>query len=263
MGSIATLVLVALSAGSPKVDAATRPHLAAWEQAMAARTSFLCGDVRVTRKDLPRKTEKAFTGTIQCLKPRMGRLRLDPLLPDGGTRKPTDYEAYIWNDKSLIEYDAAIKEVHVFPLTPTKADPAPTEVNPILAWLGSLIWDAMMAHHDLLNGVVGGEWKGVAWRFDVKLVKEDAHYVHLELKPRFAKDRWQYDSIQVVLFGPNVPKPYVAYLPCVLTVRHRGRLSETVWQFSEPKINVPTIKREDFELVVPDGWTVQQPAPKK
>lgn len=260
MGSIATLVIVALSAASPKVDAATRPHLAAWEKAMAARTSFWCGDIRVTRKDLLRNTQKAFAGTILCLKPRMGRLGLDPQLPDGGTRKPTDYEAYIWNEKSLIEYDAAIKEVRVFPLTPTKADPAPIEVNPILAWLGSLIWDAMVAQHDLLNGVVGGEWKGVAWRFDVKLVKEDANYVYLELKPPFAKDRARFDSIQVVLFGPNVPKPHVAYLPCVLTVR-RDRMSETVWQFSEAKINLPT-KPEDFQLVVPEGWKVQRPVSK-
>lgn len=222
------------------VDPKIKAHLDAWESRMKESTNFY-SECRVVRKNLLHKTEKNLKGQVACLKPNMAYMRIDEVPPPNVLKNPNAYEAYICNGKAVYEYDASAKTVNEYPL-------------PANGVSGNLLLD-------FLSGAMTA--KAALERFEIKEAKPDPNYVFLELRPKLAEDKVDFEVMTVVLFGPNVPKDYVPYLPCVVVIRKANGQHEETWHFDLPKVNVAGLGANFFAVQFPPGWkhVKQQPKP--
>jgi TIGR03009 family protein len=210
------------------IDPALKVHLDAWEKSIAGITNFFTS-TNLTKKNAILKKETQYTGSIICLKPNMARMRIEK------KDKKDEYTAYICTGTAVYEYDGTGKQV--------------TEYKLPNGGVGD----------NLLLSFVSGALKAndVISRFDVKLMKEDANYVYLEIKPRGAADKADFESMIVVLYGPKVPT--VAYLPRTVVMRKNNGQEEEVWEFLQPVLNHQGIKPDDFKYVPPPkDWKFQQ-----
>lgn len=224
------------------VDPKLKAHLDNWEATMKGAKDFYSECTRV-RKNLLHKTEKAAKGSVMCLKPNMAYMRVDDVIPAGAPKNPNAYEAYICTGKAIYEYDASAKTVNEYPLPANGAS-------------GNLLLD-------MLSGAITAN--AALQRFDIRVAKEEAHYLHLELKPKLAEDKVDFEVMTVVLFGgPQLPKEYasLAYLPCVVIMRKNNGQEEETWSFPQPRVNV-NLDPKLFDAQFPPGWkhVKQQPKP--
>jgi TIGR03009 family protein len=192
--------------------------------------------------NLQKKVQKApfppkvtsYSGTMMCLKPNMASMRLD-LKPAAGQKAGDyDFETYICNGKAVFQYDGPSKTVTIYPIT---------------KGVGENLLLEMMSGQLRANDVLR--------RFDTKLLKQDQHYVYIELLPKLPRDTMEFTSMTLVLFQPTLPG--VGYLPRTVVIRKENGSSEEIWDFPLPEINKLGIKPEMFEYTKPaEGWKVQQ-----
>lgn len=224
------------AAAQAPLDPALVAHLQAWERVMAGTTNFYteCG---LTRKNLIRKQETRYTGSIMCLKPNLARMRLDEKPDPGEKPDPNGYTAYISTGRAVYEYDGLQKKVTEY-LLPNGG-----------------------VGDNLLLTFISGTMRAndIARRFDLKLTKEDQHYVYLDVFPRETRDKAEFEKLTLVLFGRNVPNPAAAYLPAMVVMRRNNGQEEEVWEFTRPRVNVEGIKPTDFQFVPPPkDWKVER-----
>jgi TIGR03009 family protein len=224
----------AAPADAAKLDA----HLAAWEKAAGGLTTVHV-EVTLTRKDGVRQKAREFTGSALCMRPTYARLRL------ADAAAPNDYEAFICNGKAVYAYDGPSRTVTEHKLPDPKADPAGATDNLVI---------------DFLFGPTAKAFKD---RFAVRLLGEDADYVYLEVKPRLAKDKQEFQELRMALHGPKSKTPY---LPAQI-ITHKPNADTEDWKFTKPQTNVTGIGAKDFEYVKVEGFTFrkapQQPAPRR
>ena len=65
-------------------------------------------------------------------------------------------------------------------------------------------------------------------RFELKLVKEDEHYVYIDIKPILAKDKQEFQQLRLALYGPGPKTGELAYLPGAGLHREAERRDGTV-----------------------------------
>jgi TIGR03009 family protein len=232
-----------LPPAAPPVDPALRAHLLGWEKVMHGAANFYT-ECTLVRKNLLRRNELTFTGSIMCLKPNMARMRLEQKPTAGQKPDPNAYQAYICTGQAVYEYEGLSKTVTKFPLEKGIGE-------------------------NLLLEFISGSLKAddVIRRFDLKLLKlekqQEKYYIILEIRPREARDKVEFEVMTLVLFQPSVPK--LGYLPRTVRIRKNNGQDEEVWDFPEPRVNLPPdqIKREYFQFVSPGkDWKVQQAQPQ-
>ncbi|MCZ2342778.1 MAG: TIGR03009 domain-containing protein [Bacteroidales bacterium] len=210
------------------VDPKLKAHLDQWEGIMRQITNFYGTCTRV-KKHLVLDKKAEYNGTLICMKPNLARMRIDR------KDKPEEYVAYICSGRAVYEYDGSQKT-----LTEYKLANGGVGDNLLLSFMSGT-----MTANDLLG------------RFDMKLLKEDQNYIYLEVRPRFPRDKQEFESMTLVLFQPSVPG--VAYLPRAVVMRMANGQEEERWDFPRPAVNVPGVKAQDFEPVQPPkDWKVQQ-----
>jgi hypothetical protein len=100
---------------------------------------------------------------------------------------------------------------------------------------------------------VGMPVKSLRERFDVRITKEDEHWIYLELRPRRLRDKERYDLVQVVLHRKEL---WVRRL----FFRHPNQ-SETTYDFDKPDMTKP-VTAESIVGGLPAGWRrVEWPDP--
>lgn len=229
---------------TPPVDAAVVTHLQAWQGVMAEVKNFYT-ECTLTRRNLILNKTSTYGGSIICMKPNLARMRIEQKPAPGQQPDPNNYTAYICTGKAVYEYDGASKQVTEYPLAN--------------GGVGDNLLLAFMSGALTANAIIG--------RFDLKILKEDQHYVYLEIRPRLPRDKQEFESMTLVLFRPTVAG--VAYLPRTVVMRKNNGQEEEHWDFPQPRVNVEGVTLEHFAPVQPPkDWKVQraqaqpQPAPQ-
>lgn len=94
-------------------------------------------------------------------------------------------------------------------------------------------------------------------RFDIKLVKEEEFYVHLQIGPKQERDKQEFESMLLVLFSEKAKD--MAYLPAVVVMQKNNAQELDQWTFKKPMSNVQGIKQADFSYQPPPkDWQVKQ-----
>jgi len=210
------------------VDPRLRSHLEQWEKMLQGTTNFYAECTRIRKHLILNKTTE-FTGSMICLKPNLARMRIQR------KDKPEEYVAYICNGQAVYEYDGGLKV-----LTEYKLHHGGVGDNLLLSFMSGT-----MTANDILN------------RFDLKILKEDSHYLYLEIRPRTPRDKQEFETMTLVLFQPSVPG--LAYLPRAVVMRMSNGQEEERWDFPRPAVNVQGVKVQDFQPVQPPkDWKIQQ-----
>lgn len=209
-------------------------HLVAWERTMSNVTNFRV-EIALTKTDAVFKKARKYDGVVLCMKPNFAILRLNY------TNDPTknDYEAYICNGKSFFKYDGNEKSVTEYKVPPPVANQAGGTDNLML---------------DFLSGLKAKEAKQ---RFDISLIKEDEFYVYLSIKPVLGRDKQEFQILSMALYGP---KTQFAYLPARVNKLNPNGDTE-LWDFTNPRVNLPGIDEKVFQYVEVKGFTVKQAPP--
>lgn len=246
----AFVLTAALTATMPA--AATTAHVRNWEAA-AKETKSIFADVTHTRSNQLLKRSNETHGSVLIEKPNRGVLRLDAKPPTGRKPDPNDYWSAIWTGKECYYYDGPVKTVTEFGPTGEQAQPKTPE-----EWLGR--WFAALAQPPLALRLLDGSIpaNGLNDRFLTRLLKTDENYVYLELTPRTAADRAEFDRLIVVLHGPKVAAPATPYtLRTAIVRKHHGQEDET-GDFTNVTSNAP-IEPKSFEYVPPPSdWKVHR-----
>lgn len=221
-------------AASPEVvlDA----HLDNWEKAMAGAKSF-SAKFEQTKVDAVFKRPLKYHGSILCMKPNLARMSAY------AEKNKNDFEAFICNGKSLFHYDWQKKTVTEVPLT-----------------LGN--GDSLML--DFLSGMKAS---AVKQRFQItQFNPADPNYVYFDIKPKLPKDAQEFAMIRLAVFGPNVPPPFIKYMPSQIYMVKPNDDTE-LWKLSEQAINIKDKDNRDldpriFEYEKPEGkdWKFEKAA---
>ncbi len=219
----------AVPAAAP-VSPALEAHLKAWET-RSAGVQTMYTECEMVRKDLVRRRELNYTGSIACMKPSLARMRMDNKATKG------DYLAYICDGSYVYEYSGLDKTVTQIRIPP--GGKGGVGDNLLIEFMSGNLTAA-----------------DVKARFEVSLAKEEEFYVHLQIVPRFAKDKQDFDSMLLVLFGPGARE--MAYLPAIVVMKKNNGQEIEQWTFKKPIANAQGIKREDFQYVKPAAdWQIK------
>ena len=225
-----------LPGGAPQIDPKLLAHLHGWEAVMKSAANFSAACTLV-RKNLVFKKEKAYTGSIWCLKPNMARLRLEAQTVPGQKPNPNDYDAYICTGKAVYQYEGLAQKVTEFPL-----QNAGVGDNLLLEFMSGTL-----KANDIIQ------------RFDLKLIQQDKNYVYLEITPRLLKDKAEFETMIIVLHQPNIPKnEALAYLPRTVVIRKNKGQEEEVWDFPNPVINGKGIDPSAFQYIPVPTWKFER-----
>lgn len=220
------------------IPPALQAHLTGWEKKAAAVTSYYA-DCEFTKKNTTTRKETAYTGTLMCMKPNLARMRID------NKADKTDYQAYIADGRAVYQYDGREKTVSQYVIPPGGKNN---------------VGDNLLM--EFMSGSMTAD--DVKTRFDLKLEKEEDHYTHIRISPRLDRDKQEFETMLLVLYGPKLADRGWDYLPAVVVMSKNGGQEVEQWTFKEPKINHPGVKKEQFVAVMPDkkdGWQFKQVTP--
>lgn len=210
----------------PKLDT----HLAAWEKAIGSATSIrLDFTLRRHAAGGLLEGESKYSGSLLAMRPNHIRFRIDN---DAACR---DFELYIHNGKSLFAYNGLQKTV-----TELKQD----------HWFYERF--RQLALLELLCAKTAKELRS---RYDVRLMKEDADYLYLELRPLSGKMVGDFKRLRVALYQPRHRQ--FAYLPAQLFMIHANDETEQ-WKFSNSVTNIPEMSEKSFQFEEIPGFRFQK-----
>jgi TIGR03009 family protein len=222
--------------GAP-ADAKLQTHLDGWEKTMSALTNFrFVLSLKRTNPTFP-DAPKMYSGVVLCMKPNYAILRLNYDADKTGN----EYEAFVCNGKAVYEYNGLAKTITEWKLPDPKASPAGATDNLML---------------DFLSGMKAKDAKE---RFDISLYKEDekGNYIYLDVKPKLAKDKAEFQQMRMALYGPSTKW---TYLPAQVYLVKPGGDTEQ-WSFKEPQTNIPNLAAKDFAFQKVDGFRFQEGKP--
>lgn len=222
------------SAAAP-TDPRLQAHLAAWEKTMAGITNFRVV-LGLKRTDAVFRQEKTYSGVVLCMKPNLAVLRLNY----DGDKTGADYEAYICDGKAVYEYNGLQKTITRWKLPDPQTSPNATD-------------------NLMLDFLAGLKAKDAQDRFDITLYKEDpqGYYIYLDIKPKLAKDKAEFQQLRMALYGPATKW---AYLPAqVYLVKPNG--DTELWSFKEPQTNIPGVEPRMFQYTPVKDFKFQEGQP--
>jgi TIGR03009 family protein len=183
----------------------------------------------MTEADPVMKRESKLDVSIWLMTPNLARMDMAKPPVPGKEATPAD-KMIISTGKTLYEYDQGRK-------TRTRAALGPGGAG------NNLLLDLMS----------GMKAKQVTDRFTVSTAKEDENFVFLEVKPFYAQDKEEFETLTLVLCGSKFGER--KYIPrMVILKRNDGHTTET-WDFPDPKVNPKGITEEYFNPVdIPRDW---------
>lgn len=197
--------------------------LVRWEQEMKNTQTLLCNCSRTTLDKTFQVTE-IYEGSAKYMKPNLAMLEMKK------KDKPEVFEKYICSGTYLYEYALQNKEVRAHELPPTKP--------------GQEFEDNVLS---FLFGLKAEEAKR---RYELKLAKEDQWYVYIEIQPKAAADKADFQRARVVLNNKT-------FLPRELWFEQPNG-NEVKWDIPEIKSN-PNLSRNDFtNPQIPPGWELKR-----
>ncbi len=221
------------AAAPPTPDPVLVRHLVAWEEVMKTAGTFYSECTRVVRKPLAR-VEITSKGDIRCMRPGLARTMLATQPGAGQPADMNNFELYVVTQRAVYQYEGAEKKATEYRF------PAGGRPQNLLL--------------DFMSGAITAQ--AALERFDIKVAKEDDHYVYLEILPRTGPDQQDFQSMMLVLFrnAPGLP----AYLPAQAQITKP--LGQTVedWTFKAPRANVKGVTPVDFQpLKLPPEWKTE------
>jgi TIGR03009 family protein len=101
---------------------------------------------------------------------------------------------------------------------------------------------------DNFLGMFGLRAEEAKRRYVLKLAKEDANYVYVDVLPRFARDQAEFDQAQVVLYKKT-------FIPVQIWYQQKGQ-SESVWSIDTRKVHVNAQMDQRWfdQPQTPPGW---------
>lgn len=209
------------AAAAPAIDPRNPldAHLLRWEEEMKKIESLAAQCTRTTIDKTFNNTD-IYEGTAKFLKPNMAMLELQK------KGKAEVFEKYVATGTFLYEYVPANKIIRVHELPPPK--------------------QGQVSDESFLSFLFGMKAEECKRRYELKLAKEDQWYVYLEITPRFAADKADFQRARLVLTKAN-------YLPRQLWFEQPNG-NEVTWDI--PK-SVPGAQVNRLEFTapnVPQGW---------
>jgi TIGR03009 family protein len=214
-------------AAPPADDKALDDHLRKWETAMKDITS-LGAQLARTDKDVTWDKVETLSGTAYYMKSGTGASALNlALLEMHATQGKKELrEKFICTGTFIYQFLPDRKEIRYYELPKPKA--------------GQVAEDNLLS---LLFGMKADEAKN---RYNLKMAKEDQHYIYVDIAPRNAADKSDFQRARLVLNKTN-------YLPRQLWFQHANG-NEVKWDIPNVQPNM-NLKREHFDAPkAPEGW---------
>lgn len=203
-------------------DEKTVKHLVGWEGAMKDVKTYYAA-AKMTEANTLLKRDAKFDVSIWLMTPNMARMDMAKAAAPGKEANLPD-KMIISTGKTIYEYDAARKVRTQAALGPGGA-----------------------GNNLLLELMSGPSAKSLAGRFTISTGKEDENFIILDIKPVFASDKEEFESLTVALCGAKFKER--AYIPrMVILKRDAGQTIET-WDFEDPKVNPKGIDATTFNPV--------------
>lgn len=236
--ALAALLLAGLSAGAqqtpaapaaaPADDKALDTHLGKWEAAMKDVTSLGAELVRTDKDRTWDKVEK-LAGVAYYMKTGTGPTALNLALLElrSAEGKKDLREKYICTGTYIYQFLPDRKEIRYYEIPKPKA--------------GQVAEDSLLS---LLFGMKADEAKK---RYSLKLAKEDQYYIYVDIAPRSATDKSDFQRARLVLNKTN-------YLPRQLWFEHANG-NEVMWDIPNLRTDIKLERRYfDGPDKAPDGW---------
>src|SRR5262249_28853509 len=91
----------------------------------------------------------------------------------------------------------------------------------------------------------------------------DSTYVYMMIKPRYPRDKQEFEEVRFAVCGPNLPpaSKHLTYLPAMVYLKKPNGDTEK-WSFKSQQINLVGVEPKLFDYEAPPkDWTVQQAPP--
>lgn len=195
-----------------------------WEQEMK-NVQVLSAEMTRTTLDKTYGKAVSLSGTAKYMKPNLAALDMqkkdDPLV----------FEKYLCTGQFLYEYAAATKQIRVHEM------PTPKGGN--------------VSDDNFLSFLFGMKAEEAKKRYELRLVKEDQWYVYIEVLPREAGDKVDFQKARLILNSSN-------FLPRQVWFEQPNG-NEITWDI--PKLTTGAdakVQRTDFVAPssAPQGWTI-------
>jgi TIGR03009 family protein len=210
----------------PRLDA----HLLRWEQEMS-RVQTLVAVLNRREKDKTFETEQKFSGFAQYMKAGAAGNALNLAMLEMRVEGKNEVaEKFICTGTYLYQFLPGQREIRAYELP----KPRPGQV----------------ADDNFLSFLFGMKAEEAKRRYDLKLLNEDQYYIYVGVRPRFPKDRADFQQARIVLNRDS-------YLPRQLWFEQPNG-SEVFWDL--PKIQAGVrLNRADFDAPkLPQGWKLTQ-----
>jgi TIGR03009 family protein len=213
-------------AAPPAEDKALDGHLQKWEAAMKDITA-LGAQLNRIDKDRTFDTVTKLSGAAYYMKAGSGPTALNlALLEMSLDGKKEMKEKFICTGTYLYQYMPEQKEIRVYELP----KPKPGQV----------------AEDNLLSLLFGMKADDAKQRYNLKLAKEDQHYIYVDIAPRHAADKADFQRARLVLNKTN-------YLPRQLWFEHANG-NEVMWDIPNVRTDIKLERRYFDAPKAPDGW---------
>ncbi len=207
---------------TPKLDPTNSQldaYLLRWEAEMKKIKTFAARCTR-TEKNPVFETTDRFQGTIHFMKPSYVLLHM--------AKKGDDnvYDRFLCTPNFLYQYVPSSKEIHVYK-TPNAKPGQQRDDNSLSFLFGLKAADAKR-------------------RYDLKLAKTDKYYVYVDIIPRSAVDKAEFQKARVVLNKATM-------LPRQLWFQQPNK-EEVLWDFPQIKPGVDLRPAHFARPKLPQGW---------
>ncbi len=219
-------------AAPPAEDKALDTHLQKWEAAMKDITS-LGAQLTRTDKDVTWDKVETLSGTAYYMKSGTGPsalnlARLEMYATKGKKEEAELREKFICTGTYIYQFLPDRKEIRYYEL------PKPKQ--------GQVAEDNLLS---LLFGMKADEAKN---RYSLKMAKEDQYYIYVDIVPRHAADKADFQRARLVLNKAN-------YLPRQLWFQHANG-NEVKWDIPNLQTNMKLDRRYFDEPKAPAGWKI-------
>jgi TIGR03009 family protein len=213
-------------AAAPAEDKALDTHLQSWERSMKDVTS-LAAQLTRTDKDRTFETVTKLSGEAYYLRTGTGPSALNLALLEMRLDGKKDIkEKFICTGTYLYQFLPDQKEIRVYELP----KPKPGQV----------------AEDNLLSLLFGMKAEDAKRRYNLKLAKEDQYYIYVDIAPRLAADRADFQRARLVLSKAN-------FLPRQLWFEHANG-NEVTWDIPVLRNDLKLDRRAFDAPKPPEGW---------
>lgn len=207
-------------------DAALDEHLGKWEKAMKGIETLGAQLTRIDKNPNFDKVEK-LTGAAYYMRVGTGTAAQNLALLEMKLDGQKEFkEKFICTGTYIYAYAPEQKEIRYYELP----KPQPGQV----------------ADDNLMSLLFGMKADEARRRYELKLSKEDANYIYVEIAPRADRDRSDFQRARLVLSKTN-------YLPRQLWFEHPDR-SEVLWDIPNLQVGMAMNRRAFDEPQTPPGW---------